>query len=69
MQKNLTEQKIEELRSILGKIEMQVLTEYTLADAIREGSSVTEQSDGWGCGTDACALFAAVIAAKTRGFI
>lgn len=42
---------------------------YTLADAIREGSSFTEKANGWGTGEQACALHAAALAAKTRGYI
>lgn len=60
---------IDQLRQELGEIEMGVLTGYTLADAIREGSSVTDKAtDGWlGSQGEACALSAALIAAKARG--
>ncbi len=58
---------VERLKAELGEIEMDVLTSYTLADAIREGSSVTNQSYNWGREGEACALTAAVIAAKARG--
>lgn len=55
--------------SVLGEIELKTM-EYTLADAIREGSSVSEQAVGsWGDGETACALTAATIAAKARGYI
>lgn len=37
---------------------------YTLADAIRDGAKVSEQANGWGDGQKACALHAAVIAAR-----
>lgn len=60
---------IERLRATLGEIEMDVLTSYTLADAIREGSSTTEQAFSWGSGESACALSAGYLAAKARGFI
>lgn len=60
---------VTELRKMLGEIELGVLTKYTLADAIREGCKVTEQARGWGSGGQACALSAAVIAAKARGYI
>ena len=61
---------IDHLRQTLGEIELEVLTSYTLADAIREGSSVTDQkTGGWGDGKNACALTAAYIAAKARGRI
>ncbi len=63
------EQKADELKSILGEIEMDVLTSYTLADAIREGCSVSKQALGWGDGETMCALSAAATAAKARGFI
>ena len=59
----------ETLRSELGEIEMGVLTNYTLADAIREGCKVSEQAHNWGDGDTACALSAAVIAAHARGFM
>lgn len=59
----------DELRKELGEIELRTM-EYTLADAIREGSSVTEQAVGkFGNGLTACALTAAVISAKARGYV
>lgn len=58
----------EQLKAELGDIELTSM-EYTLADAIREGSSVTEQAYNWGDGETACALTGAVIAGKARGFI
>lgn len=57
------------LKADLGEIELNVLTGYTLADAIREGSTVSDQAYTWGDGETACALSAAVIAAKARGFM
>jgi hypothetical protein len=61
---------IEHLRETLGEIELGVLTSYTLADAIREGSSVTGQkTGGWGDGHSACALTAGYIAAKARNYV
>lgn len=66
-------QKAEELDELLkadlGQIEVSVLTSYTLADAIREGCLVTKQEFGWGKGDTACALSAAVIAARRRGYL
>lgn len=60
----------EQLKAELGEIELEVTTGYTLADAIREGSSVTKQAVGsWGTGETACALSAALISAKARGYI
>lgn len=54
----------------LGAIELNVIGKYTLADAIREGSLVSvHNADGWGDGESACALSAAVISARSRGFI
>lgn len=57
-----------ELQAELGEIELGTM-EYTLADAIREGSKVSTQAYNWGNGETACALTAAVIAGKARGFI
>jgi hypothetical protein len=60
----------DETKSLLGQIDMKVATGYTLADAMREGSTVSRQEvGGWGDGETACALTAASIAAKARGYI
>jgi hypothetical protein len=60
----------EELRKELGEIELDVTTSYTLADAIREGSTVSEHNQsGWGDGSTACALTAGIIAARARGYM
>lgn len=56
------------LKAELGEIELRTM-EYTLADAIREGSTVSTQARDWGTGDSACALTAAVIAAKARGYV
>lgn len=57
------------LEAELGNIELTTM-EYTLADAIREGSKVTEHNQlGWGDGENACAMSAGVIAARARGFL
>lgn len=65
-----TEDKVKELQKQLERdmrgIELDVITNYTLADAIREGSSVTEKANGWGGGDKACAMHAAVISARAR---
>lgn len=54
----------------LRAIELDVLTNYRLSDAIREGSQFTRQAQGWGDGKEtACALSAAFIAAKGRGYL
>lgn len=65
---SIIDQKVEEIKNTLGEIEMNVLTKYTLADAIREGSAVTEQAYGWGDGERVCALSAAYLAARARGY-
>lgn len=62
------DEKVEELSKVLGTIELEVTTRYTIADAIREGSKVTTQEYGWGSGDTACALSAAHLAARARGF-
>ena len=63
-------EKARELKSTIDEIGMSVLTGYTLADAIREGSSVTGQKvAGWVDGENVCALSAALISAKARGYI
>lgn len=66
---NKIDEKAEELQKTIDEIGMSVYTGYTLADAIREGSSVSEQAYDWGDGVRACALTAAVIAAKARGYV
>lgn len=58
----------EALRDVLSEIEEKVVTGYTLADAIREGSTVTTQEYNWGSGDRACALSAGSIAATARGY-
>jgi hypothetical protein len=60
----------EQLKADLGEIELKVTTGYTLADAIREGSTVSKHNHyGWGNGETACALTAGVIAARARGYL
>jgi hypothetical protein len=60
-----------ETQATLAEAELNVLTRpYTLADAIREGATVTSHStEGWGDGESACALSAAVIAATAHGYL
>lgn len=61
---------ITDLRDALAEIELDVLTSYTLADAIREGCLATDQKiGGYGQGYEACAMSAAVIAARARGYV
>lgn len=58
------------IERLTHEIELGVLTEgYTLADAIREGARVSEQAYGWGDVDSACALTAAFVAAKSRGYV
>lgn len=58
-----------ELQAMLDDIEL-TTRDYTLADAIREGSRVTEQkTGGWGNGDNACAMSAGIIAARARGLM
>ena len=66
-----TDEKVMELKGIIDATEVADIKRmnYTLADAIREGSSVTDKANGWGDGAEACALHAAVIAAKARGYM
>lgn len=66
---NKIDEKAEELKKTIDEIGMSVYTGYTLADAIREGSTVSTQSYNWGNGETACALTAAVIAASARGYV
>lgn len=42
---------------------------FRLSDAIREGSKVSDQAYDWGDGENACALSAAVMSAKARGYM
>lgn len=67
---NKIDEKAAELKKTIDEIGMSVYTGYTLADAIREGSTVTDHAVGsWGDGYSACALTAAVISAKARGYV
>jgi hypothetical protein len=61
---------VDALRAELGAIELDVTTSYTLADAMREGSTVTSQkTGGWIDSSSACALGASYLAARARGYI
>lgn len=61
---------IDKLKADLALIEEKVVTGYTLADAIREGSSCTEKATGtFRSGDKVCALSAAMISAKARGYL
>lgn len=62
--------KVEELISSDEAKDLKRMTEYTLADAIREGSSVTGQAYAWSdANGNLCALSAAVAAATARGYM
>lgn len=72
MSNSALETKVDELRKELDDIEMNVLTKgYTLADAIREGCTNTDQLSGWNNKdySMVCALGAAYLAAKARGVV
>jgi hypothetical protein len=66
---NKIDEKAAELAASIDTIGLEVLTGYTLADAMREGSTVSDQEYNWGNGLTACALTAAVIGAKARGYV
>lgn len=62
---------IDHLRDMLSEIEVKVNT-FSLADAIREGATVTEKAtDSWydAENNQACALSAALISARARGLV
>lgn len=67
---NKVEEKIDELKGIFDATEVKELDRlnYRLSDAIREGSKVSEQAHAWGDGDSACAMSAAIMAARARGF-
>ena len=64
------EEQVEELRATIDNIALEVTTSYTLADAMREGATVSGQAYNW---TDSagnmCSMSAAVVAAKARGYM
>lgn len=66
-----TQEKVDELKGILDATEITELNRlnFRLSDAIREGASVTDKAEGWGDGANACALHAAVISARARGYL
>ena len=70
LRSNIAEDMDLDTKAMLAEIDMHVMTGYTLADAMREGSTVSKQNVGdWGDGETACALTAATIAAKARGYM
>lgn len=66
-----TQEKVDELKGIIDATEITELNRlnFRLSDAIREGASVTDKAEGWGDGEQACALHAAVISARARGYM
>lgn len=56
----ITEVFSKEIEELEAELSEKVST-YSLADAIRGGSSVTEQARNWGSAGEACALTAAAI--------
>lgn len=61
---------VEALRASLAEIELDVLTSFTLADAMREGASVTGQkTGGYVDSANSCGIGAAYLSAAARGFI
>lgn len=61
---------IDRIMADLAAIELDVTTSFTLADAMREGSSVTSKREGgWVDGNQACALGAAYLSARARGYV
>ena len=67
----LKDQLDDRTKALMAEIELGVATRYTLADAIREGVTVSEQAIG-SFADDAgrmCAMSAAVVAAKARGYM
>ena len=66
-----TEETLEAIKADLGAIEMDVLTNTTLADLVRAGAQHTEQPVGWGDAEQgtACALSGAGLAAVALGII
>lgn len=68
----MIEEKVEELKGILDATEVKELERlnYRLSDAIREGCSVSDQAYNWSDSQgNMCAMSAAVVAAKARGYI
>lgn len=64
----LAPEKVRELEETLPELEEAM--SYSLADAVREGATVTTQTTGWGNGREtACALTAAALAARARHLI
>jgi hypothetical protein len=60
---------VEKIAAEIDEIGLDVLTSFTLADAMREGSRHTSKLDnGWIKDGNACALGAAYLSAIARGY-
>jgi len=61
---------IKDLLDQAGVDALERMAQYRLSDAIREGSSVTDQAYAWSDEQgNVCAMSAAIIAAKARGYM
>lgn len=70
MSTDLVHPAIDRIRQEIDAIGLDVATSYTLADAIREGSRHSEQLHGGYLQEESsCALGAAYLSAKARGFV
>lgn len=64
------DEKADEIAAEINAISLDVLTNYRLSDAIREGAQFTKQAHGWGDAQHtACAMTSAFTAAKARGYL
>lgn len=67
---NKVDEQVEQLKQMMGEIELGVATRFTLADAIRDGVQVSDQAYNWTDGEgNMCAMSAAIVAAKARGYM
>lgn len=69
MMQRTVDEAAEALREELGIIEMEVLTNFTIADALREANkaNVEQCNAGWGNGVQMCAWSAIGAVARARG--
>lgn len=73
----ISEEKVVELQTVIEQDtiseeqakSLRRMTTYRLSDAIRSGSRVSEQAQGWGDGDAMCAMHAAVVDAHARGYM
>jgi hypothetical protein len=69
---SLVEEKVDALKGIIDATEVKELErlKYRLSDAIREGCQVSGKATSWSDSEgNLCALSAAVVAAKARGYM